>query len=183
MVDPVHNILLGSAKHIMSLWKENNIIKKSNLPLIQDIVDKFVTPVDTGRIPYKISSGFSSFTADQWKNWVLIYSQVALKDILPAQHYDCWHEFVLACHIMCSRAISHVGVSKMDGHLMKFCKTVERLFGSKACTPNLHLHGHLFECYEDYGPGDAFWLFAFERLNGILGAVSTNHQAIEIQLM
>lgn len=35
----------------------------------------------------------------------------------------------------------------------------------------------------DYGPADAFWLFAFERLNGILGAVSTNHRAIEVQLM
>ena len=35
----------------------------------------------------------------------------------------------------------------------------------------------------DYGPADAFWLFAFERLNGILGSVSTNHQAIEVQFM
>ena len=66
---------------------------------------------------------------------------------------------------------------------MSFCKMFEDLFGPCACTPNLHLHGHVQECFFDYGPADAFWLFAFERLNGILGAVSTNHQAIEIQLM
>ena len=182
VVDPMHNILLGSAKH-MSLWKENDIIEKSNLPLIQETVDEFITPADIGRIPYKISSGFSSFTADQWKNWVLIYSQVALKDVLPDEHYHCWHQFVLACHIMCSRAISQDGVSQMDDHLITFCKMVEKVFGSNVCTPNLHLHGHLHEFYKDYGPGDSFWLFAFERLNEILGAVSTNHQAIEIQLM
>ena len=35
----------------------------------------------------------------------------------------------------------------------------------------------------DYGPSSSFWLFAFERMNGILGSVSTNHQAIEVQLM
>lgn len=64
-----------------------------------------------------------------------------------------------------------------------FCKLVESLFGSNACTPNMHLHGHLHECYKDYGPGNSFWLFAFERLNGILGSVATNHQAIETQLM
>ena len=35
----------------------------------------------------------------------------------------------------------------------------------------------------DFGPGNAFWLFACERLNGILGAVPTNHHQIETQLM
>ena len=183
VVDPMHNVLLGSAKHIMMLWKGNGMIGDDHFASIQDTVDQFVTPADIGRIPHKISSGFSSFTADQWKNWTLIYSQVVLKEILPDEHYRCWHTFVLACHFMCSRAISQAAVSQMDVYLMSSCKSVERLFGPDACTPNLHLHGHLQECYMDYGPADSFWLFAFERMNGILGSVSTNHQAIEIQLM
>ena len=112
-----------------------------------------------------------------------MYSLIALKDILPDGHYRCWHTFVLACHLMCSQGISHAGVSLMDHHLITFCKMVEQLFGISACTPNLHLHGHLQECFLDYGPSDSFWLFAFERLNGILGLLSTNNQAIEIQLM
>ena len=29
----------------------------------------------------------------------------------------------------------------------------------------------------------SFWLFACERLNGLLGSVPTNHQAIKVQLM
>ena len=91
--------------------------------------------------------------------------------------------FVLACNLMCSRGISHAGVSLLDHHLITFCKMVEQLFGISACTPNLHLHGHLQECFLDYGPSDSFWLFAFERLNRILDSVSTNNQAIEIQLM
>ena len=51
------------------------------------------------------------------------------------------------------------------------------------CTPNLHLHCHLKECMLDFGPATAYWLFACERLNGILGSVATNHHAIEAQLM
>ena len=179
----MHNVLLGTAKHIIVLWKENGIIEYTHFALVQDLVDKFVIPADVGRIPRKISSGFASFTADQWKNWTLIFSQVALKAILPDDHYRCWHAFVMACHIMCSRAISKAGVSEMDRYLMSFGRMFEELFGPGACTPNLHLHGHIQECFFDYGPADAFWLFAFERLNGILGSVSTNHQAIEIQLM
>ena len=57
---------------------------------------------------------------------------------------------------------------------------VETMYGYDGCNPNLHLHGHLAACLQDYGP---LWLFGLERLNGILGSVSTNHQAIEILLM
>ena len=86
------------------------------------VVDRFVTPADVGRIARKFSSGFSSFTADQWKNWTLIFSQVALKTIIPGDHYRCWHAFVMACHLMCSRAISNTGVSEMDRYMMSFCR-------------------------------------------------------------
>ena len=79
----MHNVLLGSAKHMMMLWKENKIVTEAHFTNIQVIVGKFVTPVDIGRIPYKIASGFSAFTADQWKNWSSVYSLIAMKDILP----------------------------------------------------------------------------------------------------
>ena len=183
VIDPMHNILLGSAKHIIGLWKKLGLFKEGDNEHIQTLVNKFVTPSDVGRIPYKIASGFSSFTADQWKNWTLIFSLIALKETLPDCHYQCWYVFVEACHLICSRAISLDNVVELDRLLMKFCNYVEATYGIDACTPNLHLHGHLKDCFIDYGPSSSFWLFAFERFNGILGSVSTNHQDIEIQLM
>ncbi len=95
VVDPMHNVLLGTSKLMMSIWKANDLINQSQFREIQALVDKYVTPPDVGRIPHKISCGFSSFTADQWKNWSLIYSQVALKSILPHEHYECW--LILFC--------------------------------------------------------------------------------------
>ena len=50
-------------------------------------------------------------------------------------------------------------------------------------TPNMHLHSHLINCVLDYGPVHNFWLFSFERFNGILGDFKTNQRAIETQLM
>lgn len=47
----------------------------------------------------------------------------------------------------------------------------------------MHLHCHLKSCIEDYGPLHGFWLYAFERYNGILGSAPTNKRSIEIQLM
>ena len=183
VVDPMHNMLLGTAKQITHIWKCCGLLSESNFDLIQSSVDKFVVPADVGRIPHKISSKFSSFTADQWKNWTLIYSCTILKPLIPDVHYKCWCTFADACQLMCSRAISQNGISKLDSLLLSFCQTFEELYGASSCTPNLHLHCHLKECFLDYGPASAFWVFAYERLNGILGSVLTNHRNIETQLM
>ena len=88
-----------------------------------------------------------------------------------------------ACQLLCSRAITEDNTVQLNEILVRFCKAFENLYGIGACTPNLHLHCHLTECISDFGPANAFWLFACERLNGILGSVSTNHRAIEAQLM
>ena len=66
---------------------------------------------------------------------------------------------------------------------MHFCRKVENIFGSKAVTPNMHMHAHLKEVILDYGPLHAFWLFSYERFNGILGNYPNNNKCIESQLM
>ena len=73
-IDPMHNLLLGTAKHVMNIWIKNGLISNNQFDEIQQCVDSFSVPSDIGRIPYKISSGFSSFKADQWRSWIVIYS-------------------------------------------------------------------------------------------------------------
>ena len=183
IIDPMHNLLLGTAKHILSVWKEKGIIKDSQFDMLQARVDSFQTPSDVGRIPSKISSGFSSFTAEQWKNWTLLYSLYSLKEILPHQHYACWKLFVKACFFLCRRSISQSDIEEADACLLDFLKKFEDLYGKEYCTINLHLHAHLTECVKDFGPVYSFWLFSFERMNGILGAFKTNSHDISVQLM
>ena len=67
-----------------------------------------------------------------------------------------------------------------DTLLLNFCKRVESLYGKDTITPNMHLH---CQCLLDYGPTHNFWLFAYERYNGILESFPTNHRSLEIQLM
>ena len=69
-IDPMHNLFLGSGKHILKeIWIKQNLISPPQFDLIQERINKIVSPPDIGRIPNKISSGFSSFPADQYKNW------------------------------------------------------------------------------------------------------------------
>jgi len=180
----MHNLFLGTAKCVMKkLWLKNNIITGQDMNVIQARVDSFVPPTGIGRIPRKIATSFGGFTAEQWKNWVILYSMFALKDLLPHNHYLCWHSFVLACFYLSKKAISDVEIKKADLLLLKFCKAVEELYGKEAISPNMHLHAHLCECLNDYGSVYNFWLFSFERYNGILGSYPTNKRSIASQLM
>ena len=53
LIDPMHNLLLGTAKHMLNVWKETGKIKPNDMELMQEKVDSFVGPSDVGRIPLK----------------------------------------------------------------------------------------------------------------------------------
>ena len=183
VIDPMHNLLLGTARHVLSVWKDLGVITDAMLADIQNKVNSFVTPGDVGRIPSKIASGFSGFTAEQYKNWILIYSLFCLKGHIQHQHFQCWHLFVKACNIFCKRSVKIEEVALADKLVMEFCHKFEALYGRKNCNINLHLHTHLSSCILDHGPVYSFWLFSFERLNGILGSFHTNCHDVSLQLM
>ena len=66
IVDPMHNLFLGSAKHILKdVWIDNGLISEHSFDVIQQRVDSIKIPTGLGRIPHKIRSGFSAFTMDQ----------------------------------------------------------------------------------------------------------------------
>lgn len=66
---------------------------------------------------------------------------------------------------------------------MQFGRRVGCLYGRDCITPNIHMHAHLASCVRVYSPLHGFWLFSFERYNGILGSQPNNNCSIEIQLM
>ena len=183
IVDPMHNLFLGSAKHIFKKVFLACLLSDTDVNTIQERVNSTVVPPDVGRIPQKISSKFAGFSADQWKNWTVYYSPLVLHDLIEGEHLQCWRHFVLACRIMCKYTVSISDIRLADALLLQFCKRVESLYGKDIVTPNMHMHCHLRACIEDYGPIHGFWLFAFERYNGVLGSMPTNNRSIEIQFM
>ena len=184
VVDPMHNLFLGSAKYFLkNVWIDKGIIAESSFSEIQQRVNSIKVPTGMGRIPHKIRSGFSAFTADQWKNWVLYFSLLALQDIITGEDLECWRHFVLACRQLCCKQLTQSNIQLGDALLMQFCRRIERLYGKEIVNPNMHLHGHLRSCIEDYGPLHGFWLYAFECYNGILGSAPNNNRLIEVQLM
>ena len=54
VVDPMHNFLLGTGKHVMTVWREQGILSDAQFELIQGKVDRMRVPSKIGRIPQNI---------------------------------------------------------------------------------------------------------------------------------
>ena len=134
-----------------------------------------VVPSDIGRIPHKIFSGFALFTADQFKNWIVYFSVIALWDILTPNDLECWRHFVLACRLLCSEKKKNQ-IRLADALLLQLCKRTERMYG-KHITPNMHMHCHL----KDYSIITGFWLLCL-RISMVYLALPNNNCSIELQL-
>ena len=183
VVDMMHNLFLGTGKNMFKIWLSLNLLTKEDLSKIEETISSFNVLNYLGRLPINIASNYGVYTAAQWQSWITLYSQVALKDILPRDHYQCWLLFARACSILSRRVIKQSDVITADLLLLNFCKKFELLYGKESCTPNLHLHLHLKECLLDYGPSHTFWCFSFERYNSTLGSFHTNRKRAETQIM
>ena len=182
LIDPMHNLFLGTAKHMIhDVYIKQGHLDKHAIDVIHDRIEKVILPPNLRRIPTQIDSR-ATFTAEQWKNWTLYFSVFCLHDLLDEPQIECWKHFVLACRYLCKKTLTGTDITIADSLLLRFCSRTERLHGPSAITPNMHMHGHLSECIKDYGPLHVFWLFSFERYNGLLGAQPNNNRSIEMQL-
>ena len=184
VIDPMHNLFLGTAKsYFKNILVERGILSQAALQQLHGRVESMTVPGNLGKLPRKIASSFSTFTADEWKNWTIAYSLPALQGIIPSDDYSCWRSFVLACQAITTPMIKQLDITKADALFLQFCSHFEEQYGTDTVTPNMHLHCHLANCLKDYGSIYGFWLFSFERYNGILGNYQTNKRSVEIQLM
>ena len=126
IIDPMHNIFLGSAKHVIKkLWIQNGILTDPILLQMQDFVNNVHVPPDIGRLPRKLETGFSGFTAAQFKNWVNLYSIPALFGKVSSAHLECWRHLVLACRLLYKISVTTIDIQMADILLLQFCKKIE----------------------------------------------------------
>ncbi len=188
VIDPMHNLFLGSAKRFIATLHSDKTVKMNTmLDQMQRCMDEFEVPPDMSRIPRKIASKWADLTAAEWMHWTLYFSRIVFRRMdLDKYVQSCeqiWNYFVEACRLMCGRYIRRSDINTINDYLFTFCHGVERIFGEARCTMNMHLHCHLKEVMLDYGPVCAYWTFPFERYNGYLASMPRNGINIEPQIM
>ena len=143
VIDPMHNLFLGTAKRVFSKWIEEDIITKAGLEKLQERIEEISSLSDIGRLPGNIKSNYGGYTAAQWKNFVLLFSMYALKDVLPDQHLHYWQSFVLACRLLCKPCITKTDLMVSDCKLMHFLILYVKYHHAKKITQGqLYYTGH-----------------------------------------
>src|SRR5205823_8379286 len=147
VIDPMHNLYLGTAKRMTHYWTDEKqhdtghpILTRADLKVIQEIIDTNPPPSNIGCIPHKIATDFSSFTADQWRSWILLYSTFCLHDYLLENHQRCWQMFISANALWGQRIISNEDIQKGHNFMLQFLHLTESLCGLEFIMPNMHMH-------------------------------------------
>ncbi|OAD69919.1 hypothetical protein PHYBLDRAFT_171942 [Phycomyces blakesleeanus NRRL 1555(-)] len=177
IIDPMHNLFLGTAKRMMDIWIANNLLDDKDFVEMQEEANRMVLPVGYTTLKIKIGKKFPFMKADEWKSWCLIYSPVLLKTRLRDDLLGNWIHFVDACRELTKPSITKNGIKKAHESLEEFCVGCEDFYKPDVFTQNMHLHLHLKETIEDFGPIYGFWLFSFERYNGVLKGFETNQKS------
>ena len=146
LIDPMHNLFLGVAKHTFMTWVDMGILNSIKLERIDKRQDALKVPSDIGRLAHKMSKAHRSMKADEWKHWTLIYSIYCLTGVIPSKYVTHWCLFVNACSLLCKRTVSQTDITQAHQLLVMFCQKYVDLYGQNHCTPNMHLMLHLREC-------------------------------------
>ncbi|OAD69934.1 hypothetical protein PHYBLDRAFT_171957 [Phycomyces blakesleeanus NRRL 1555(-)] len=176
IIDPMHNHFLGTAKRMVDKRILSKILTDADLVEMQNEANKLTLPRVYTTITSKIGKGFPFMKADGWKSWCLVYPPAALKKHLPDELYVNWIHFVDACQLLTKPSITKNEIENAHQSLKKFCIGCEDLYDSDVLSPNMHLHLHLKETIEDFGPVYGFWLFSFEQYNGLIKGFNTNRK-------
>lgn len=187
-IDPMHNILMGSANKTIKHFKRIGILTGPIIIELQHIINSVKLPRDVSSIRFKVAAGFSRMTADQYKVFWTVFAEALLtRERLGSKFTAGMREMVRALATMCrltaATILTTLQIGELKTNIIKFCREYEIAFGEACVTINQHLHLHLPDIFLDFGPSPAFNLFGMERMNGVLGVIPNNVYAIEVCIM
>ena len=83
IIDPMHNLYLGTAKNIFRFWRSSGIIDERALRVVNSRISQLVVPSTVRFSSLPASTESTNFTAEQWMVWVNYYSLYCLYEQLP----------------------------------------------------------------------------------------------------
>ncbi|KAF8837311.1 hypothetical protein BDN67DRAFT_991807 [Paxillus ammoniavirescens] len=208
--DPVHN-LFGIVGHFHNeILVPGHFLNKVAWRKFQDNINAIIWPSQIGRLPTNLGENHSLQKADQWRRFSAIMPVILWMSWRDENDNICtdspavppnaktppdidrrlnkMFELVLflstATRLLTSHSISMYDVDRGQQLLQQYCRTA--LTMRIHLVINHHLSMHYAPFFKNFGPVYAWWLFAFERFNGLLEQVNLNGHAggiMELTLM
>ncbi|EXX77849.1 hypothetical protein RirG_020040 [Rhizophagus irregularis DAOM 197198w] len=131
-------------------------------------------PMGFGRPPINILKHHSAFKAEDWYNWIVLYSLPLLHNYLPTRHINGWARFVRATQLCLEPTISRQELEEIRLIFIRFIHYYENEYYQRdsdrlpATLISFHYLLHIAYSIQETGPPWATWQFPIERLFGML---------------
>jgi hypothetical protein len=147
----------------------------------------FPFPPLLGRLNLSVcfaGSKFASVTAAEWKFFACVVGTYLLTPHLPSEELALWRLYADATRLISQRLITERQLDQAHNLFRQFGLLWQKAPNrATRVTSNMHSHLHLRDCVHAFGPVYAFWLFGFERYNGLINSVPSNNRNLEASLL
>jgi hypothetical protein len=171
--DFMHSTLLDVARQFANLWflssnhDKPRFLSNAKLQLVDSYLLAQKTPTEIARTPRSLSQR-KFWKASEWKSWLLYFSPIVLKNVLPLPFHNHWMLLVLSIHALLADHVVPEQLHVAELSLIKFVIYTEKLYGVENVSFNVHLMTHLVESVRQWGPLWVASAFQFKNNNGTL---------------
>ncbi|XP_069102496.1 uncharacterized protein [Argopecten irradians] len=186
-IDYMHCVLLGIMKMMIGLWinqdhRQEAWSIRASIDSINERIRCVRPPHLISRMPQNIDD-YGDWKASEFRTFLLFYSVPVLNDILPTDYFSHYVNLVVGVYHLLKVSISGEDILSAKRSLQRFVGGVEKLYGERYSTFNVHSLLHLTQKIEDLGPLWAHSCFFYEGLNGDLRNQFHGTQQIEQQIL
>ena len=165
----MHSVLLGVVRQFVNLWFDSSSSGKpyclrKDLAVVDNIILNAKPPSEIKRLPRSLTLRHY-WKASEWRSFLLFYSVVALKPVMPQQLYNHWLLLAFAIYSLLGRQICRSDLLACDLALHNFVILVPQLYGTENVSFNVHLLTHIVMSVKQWGPLWASSAFVFEDAN------------------
>ncbi|XP_044595363.1 uncharacterized protein LOC123272557 [Cotesia glomerata] len=184
--DYMHSILLGVIKQhtdilVTSFGAEYYVGSPNQLEAINTKLGSFKHPSCITRSPRQLSER-EMWKATEWRSWLLFYSLICLKGILPQKYLEHLALLVEAVRILLCSKIHHVDLQTAETLIVKYVVLYQEYFGKAKMTYNVHLLLHMALSVLNLGPLKYHNTFIFENENHFLLKLRKSPKNVGIQI-
>ena len=169
-LDPMHTILLGMVQRetnfniaMLSQQQKGEFLRR---------IKSLKLPYDIGRLPSNIfdcdSGSLSAITAQQWKNYAIVFSRPCMYKLLPKKAYECLVLLSQIATLVAYPIFTMDNLTSLYRLLHEHHKLFYQVYGKWSITVNYHMALHIPDLIIDHGSPPSFWCFPYERMNGSL---------------
>ncbi|XP_057335688.1 uncharacterized protein LOC130674388 [Microplitis mediator] len=184
--DYMHCILLGVTQQhteilLSSFGEEYYVGNPNQVEAINTKLMSFKHPTCITRSPRNITER-KMWKATEWRSWLLFYSLISLKGVLPQKYLEHLALLAEAVSTLLSEEIEYDDLRRTGSLIVRYVALYQEYFGKKAMTYNVHLLTHMEQSVLNLGPLKCHNTFIFENQNHFVLKMQKSPNRIDVQI-